>query len=86
MRGVLHDADADMAGELVGQKAVAVIDGTGQNRAQARQSEFQRNPPPESVRQVLVVRHVGHDGIDDPARHREHGKGDQRGGDSQHAS
>ena len=85
MRGVLHDADADVAGELVGQKAVAVIDGTGQNRAQTRQSEFQRNPPPEVVRQGLLARHVGHDGIDDPAGHRQHREGNQRGDNPQHA-
>ena len=46
-RGVLHDANADVARKPVRQKAVAVIAETRQNGSEKRQPKLQRHQPPK---------------------------------------
>ena len=53
LRGVLHDARADVPRELVGQNRVEEVQHAHQDRRKSRQREFRGHQPPEVVRQRL---------------------------------
>ena len=84
-RGVRHCLDAQMAAELVRQQTVDIVDGPGENRAQGRQAQLDRNPAPKLIGDRAAVGRDGVDQVDDLLADGQRRDGDEGGDGPQRA-